>query len=173
MGGTACEPDSSHLPRQSRSVPGPPLCLSRRWCPNSGRSAGFQPAPEPPRWRRYAQVGTLPPRRWCPNSGGSAGLQPAPEPPRWRRYAQVGTLLSRQVLDASNWAAGAVLLGSNRDGCGVCICRCGCAGLPPGAASKRVERRGTPWRARSRAAGLSWHGRPARVRSWARCPCHR
>ena len=32
-----------------------------RYCPNSGRNAGFQPAPEPPRWRRYAQIRTAPP----------------------------------------------------------------------------------------------------------------
>ncbi|SPE25923.1 hypothetical protein SBA2_270033 [Acidobacteriia bacterium SbA2] len=28
------------------------------YCPDLGRNAGFQPAPEPPRWRRYGQIRT-------------------------------------------------------------------------------------------------------------------
>ena len=32
----------------------------RRYCPNLGRSAGFQPALAPPRWWRYAQIRTVP-----------------------------------------------------------------------------------------------------------------
>ena len=61
-------------------------------CPRLNRGAGFQPAPEPPRWRRYAQVGTVPRFGCCPRLNPSACFQPAQEPPRWRRYAQVGTV---------------------------------------------------------------------------------
>ena len=39
---------------QSDTLPGD------RCCPNLSRSAGFQPAQEPPRWRRYAQIRTVP-----------------------------------------------------------------------------------------------------------------
>jgi hypothetical protein len=44
----------------------PSLDKNRLYCPDFGRNAGFQPALEPPRWRRYAQTRTVPNRLFRP-----------------------------------------------------------------------------------------------------------
>ncbi len=63
------------------------MCSGGR-CADLSRSAGFQPAQEPPRWRRYAQIKTLRrgkiPHRWKNRSAGERVIryQPCPRCPR-------------------------------------------------------------------------------------------
>jgi hypothetical protein len=47
------------LKHHSISLPASRSKLKFRCCPDLGRNAGFQPAPEAPRWRRYAQTSVV------------------------------------------------------------------------------------------------------------------